>query len=117
MTYPRDQQRLMIINGHLRNFKELKKKTINKKSKINVLKINTGADVTVISYHPFISAFKTDKPNLKISEQVLLGPGGSPLCSLSVAETVLKKGGKAEKDTVHVISNLHTPLLGTSVSL
>lgn len=91
-------------------------KTSKSKNTFNTLKIDTDADVTLISPHLFISAFKTDKPNLQKSEIVLLGPGGSPLYSMSMAELVLQRRKKAEKEKVRVIRNLYTPLMGTSVS-
>ena len=79
-------------------------------------KIDTGADVTVLPHDVFQRTFKDNPPELRKALRPLLGPGKTPLDVVGVTKLLLRRGEKVEMEDIYVVRQLHTALLGRSVS-
>ena len=76
-------------------------------------KLDTGADVTVVSQAVFDNMFSdTELPVLHKAEKPLFGPARIPLEVMGFARLLLGRGGKQTMEKVYVVKNLSTPLLG-----
>lgn len=80
--------------------------------KNNTLKLDTGADVTVVSQVVFNSIFSNaQQPVLQKAEKPLFGPGRIPLDVSGFARLQLRGGANQTTENVHVVKHLSTPLL------
>ncbi len=75
-------------------------------------KIDTGADVTVISEDDYSEVAKSSNITLEKSDQVLDGAGGARLEVLGQFRATLVRGDKKSNQKVYVARKLHIALLG-----
>ena len=71
-------------------------------------KIDTGADVTVISE----STFQKCETTLSPPDKILRGPGSTQLDVMGRFTSPITVGTKCAEQAVYVVKELHTPLLG-----
>ena len=75
-----------------------------------VFKLDTGADVTVISSADFVEYRKTVK--LKPPDRQLYGPGSAILPVIGYFLGTLRHKDKITEEIIYVVKHLNTPLLG-----
>lgn len=76
-------------------------------------KLDTGADVTVVSQSDFRNIFSNaEQPALQKPRKPLYGPGQVPLDVAGFARLQLTIGDKSALENVYVVKNLGRPLLG-----